>query len=347
MRKVFVFPFLASASLLMGCGTSVLTPVDTVYPIFSAESTTVKSNSFSDGYRLEHGLGAPRDYQGAIGKYKDAEKAGDVRATNNLGVMSMQGKGTKASPIYAYSQFKKAANLGSANGHYNLALMNELGIGRSPNTKAAELSYRIAAEQGHAGAQYRLAQMIERGMIRPKHEGEAHVLFQKAAVNGNKESLERHRFVSPSSSAAVAAVFAVDNCDCEMDAERGMAARGAITLRELVATGDAPARYNLAVRLLQGDASHQDSSEAARLFTLAAKQGYGPAQRQLAQMHLRGESVGRSKILAHSWLNLASRHANADASHARFEMEKLEQSMSRSEIAEAQKLAKSGALTRR
>jgi TPR repeat protein len=90
---------------------------------------------------------------------------------------------------------------------------------------------------------------------------------------------------------------------------------------------------------MTGNGANKDDAEAARLFTLASRQGYAPAQRQLAQMYLRGDAVGKSKIIAHSLLNLAAKGTGAEADAARQEMEKLEQAMSASEIAEAQKLA--------
>src|SRR5690606_10099893 len=131
----------------------------------------------------------------------------------------------------------------------------------------------------------------------------------------------------------------IDHCDCDRAPEKAMAARGMESLKALAASGDAPARYNLAVRLLKGEDANHDPSEAARLFTLAARQGYAPAQRQLAHMHLRGRAVARSRTLAHAWLNLAARHPTAEGRAARAEMEELELSMTPAEIAKAQSIA--------
>jgi hypothetical protein len=60
-------------------------------------------------------------------------------------------------------------------------------------------------------------------------------------------------------------------------------------------------------------------------------------------MYLRGQAVGKSKVLAHMWLNLAARSDGEEGRAALGEMEALEQTMTTSEIDQAQDLAASGA----
>jgi TPR repeat protein len=121
-----------------------------------------------------------------------------------------------------------------------------------------------------------------------------------------------------------------------------MSVRSISTLEELAMSGDMSARYNLGVRHLNGEGVVKDPSEAARHFTLAARAGHAPSQRQLAQMHMRGQAVTQSKVLAHHWLNLASRQDSADGRAARAEMERLEITMSPEQVSEAQALSTHG-----
>lgn len=343
MRKIYAVSGLVIAVALSGCAQPTL-----VYPIFKAEDTGRHAVSFEDAYRYEHGIGVPRDYARAIALYRDADRAGDVRATVNLGVMEVQGRGSAVSPSSAFSLFAKAAKAGSANGHYNLGLAYDAGVGKSPDPVAAAYEYRMAAEMGHSAAQRRLAEMLQYGDGVPVDEAEARRLYEMAAVNGDGEAFGKAGGKPPRKGVpvgqAAAALFASESCDCSLAAERDMAVRGIAELRRLADSGDAPARYNLAVRLLKGESSNQDPSEAARLFTLAARQGYAPAQRQLANMHLRGQAVAKSKVIAHEWLNLASRDAGSEGAAARADMEALELSMTVEEIRQAQDLARSGAL---
>lgn len=341
MKKLPVLSTLVVAIMLSGCGYSK------VYPVFPSEETSVKYAVFDEAYRYEKGMGIPRDYAKAISLYQQADKAGDPRALNNLGLMKLQGKGSNVNHSGAFADFQKAANAGSANGHYNLGLMHDLGIGRAANPEKAILSYRMAAYQGHGQAQFRVAELLDAGFGVKTTPEEAQKFYEMAAVSGDQLALERLKGLKGAknmTAEVAAALFAEDHCDCGTDAEKNMASRGITKLSEHAAEGDAPAQYNKAVRLLNGRFSNFDQSEAARLFTLSAKQGYGPAQRQLGQMYLRGEAVGKSKVLAHAWLNLASKNAGSDASAAQEEMESLERSMSVSDVDEAQDIAKSGAL---
>lgn len=345
MAKKYAIPAMVIVAALAGCAQPTL-----VYPVFKAEDTARHSGSFEAAYRYENGIGVPRDYARAIALYKEAEASGDVRATVNLGVMAVQGRGSASDPSYAFRRFSRAAAAGSANGHYNLGLAYDAGLGRSRDPKAASYEYRMAAEMGHPAAQRRLAEMLEAGEGVPQDPRESKRLYEMAAVGGDGEAFGRAggqaRKGVPVGQAA-AEIFASESCDCALGPERSMASRGVSELRRMAEAGDAPSRYNLAVRLLKGEASNQDPSEAARLFTLAARQGYAPAQRQLANMHLRGQAVAKSKVIAHEWLNLASRDQGAEGSAARTEMESLEITMTTEEIRQAQDLARSGALAGR
>jgi TPR repeat protein len=335
MKKSFTLVLAAAASCLMG-GCS-LGPTVT-YPIFPAETTTRPGESFDTGYIFEQGLGTPRDYAKAIKYYTlAATEKKDARALNNLGVMAVQGKGSAASVSKGLSYFRKAAEGGSAAAHYNIGLLYDagVGVGRSPRNAVAE--YRMAAEMGHAGAQERLSQMLKAGDGVPANGAEADRLSDMAASRGNfglEGNLEQ-----------VARYMATEKCEtCSTDYDRRKVERQVTDLGKLAESGDAVAQYNIAVQHLQGNGAVLDPSEAARYFTLSARQGYAPAQRQLAQMHLRGQAVAKSKVLAHVWLNLASKGNDAESAEARAEMESLEVSMSAAEIREAQEVSRSGYL---
>ncbi len=333
MRITIITAFLAATASLAGCAGST-----NVYPLFPAEQTTAFTSDFTAGYRYQFGIGVPRNYEYAIYAYEKAADKGDAKALNNLGVMAMRGEGSSVSPGKGGSYFRKAAQLGSASAHFNLGLIAD--NGRNP-AKAAE-EYRIAAEMGHAEAQYRLSTMIESGEVLSKEPGEARRMLDMAVARQDKDALARINGIRTDKD--VARYLATENCtECTGAADKAMAARGLDALNQLAEEGDASARYNLAVRLLQGNDANSDPSEAARLFTLAARQGYAPAQRQLAQMHLRGQAVAKSKVLAHMWLNLAARSDGDEGKTAFTEMEALEQSMTSAEIDQAQDLAATGA----
>jgi len=342
LRKTLILTACASVIALGACSQSQN------YPLFPAERTAPKSEHFDAGRAFSEGLGVPRDYAKARRAFARASDAGDARAINSLGVMELQGRGGSPSPMAARGLFQKAADAGSASAHYNLGLMHELRIGgfgvlgNGSAVVSAAHEYRIAAAQGHALAQRRLALLLEGGRGIPADPQESQRLHSLSAVNGDPDALARLTSLDAPAKLtpeAAAALFAEDACAGCGQAEKKMASRAVTDLSRLSASGDASARYNLAVRHLTGNGAVKDQSEAARLFTLAARSGYAPAARQLAQMHLRGEGVGRSKVLAHAWLNLASRDTGMEGRSALSEMEALEGAMSSSEIEQAQGLA--------
>ena len=340
----FTLAAVLATSLLASCS---LSPTVT-YPVFPAEATAARNNSFDAGYVYENGYGVPRDYGKAIESYERAARLhGDARALNNLGVMAAQGRGTNLSASAASSYFRKAAAGGSAAAHYNIGLMFDAGVGYGRSMKAAVAEYRMAAEMGHAAAQVRLARILEAGEGGFSDAREATRLYEMAAERGDrfaqsKLGLLKKQNLTP---AEASAILAVEHCEaCSSPSEKAASSREIGGLQLLAGSGDPVAQYNLGVRHLQGDGSVLDPSEAARMFTLAARQGYGPAQRQLAQLHLRGQGVAKSKVLAHAWLNLAARNQDGEGSAARAEMESLEVSMTTSEIEEAQSVAASGQL---
>lgn len=333
MRTSLLTAIFATTISLAGCAGST-----DVYPLFPAEKTTAESGRFVDGYRYQYGAGVPRNYEYAIWAYEEAGAKGDAKALNNLGVMALRGEGSSVSPSKAAGYFKKAALLGSASAHYNLGLMADM---NGNSVKAAE-EYRIAAEMGLPEAQYRLSTMLESGEVQSNDSKEWRHLLDKAVARGDKQALSRIDGIKRERD--INRYLATENCpECVAPPEKAMADRGLSQLKQLADKGDASAQYNLGVRLLQGKSANSDPSEAARMFTLAARQGYAPAQRQIAQMHLRGEAVGRSKVLAHMWLNLAARDDGTDGRAALGEMEALEQTMTTDEINQAQDLAASGA----
>ncbi|WP_327211064.1 tetratricopeptide repeat protein [Rhizobium leguminosarum] len=342
MRKT---PYILVASVVAGLLSGCSFGPTTSYPLLPAETTTKLSESFDNGFIYENGLGTPRNYEKAAYFYSKAAAKGDARAINNLGVMAAQGRGSSVSGQKALSYFRDAAARSSAAAHYNIGLMYDAGTGLGRSRANAAAEYRMAAEMGHAAAQQRLAEILRSGDGVAADPQEAARLSEMAASRGDADALAGFPSLAGADLRTISKYFAVEHCgSCGSAADKGMAGRQIAGLSDLAAKGDAVAQYNLGVHYLQGNGAVLDPSEAARLFTLSGRQGYAAAQRQLAQMHLRGQAVAQSKVLAHAWLNLASKDAGEEGAKAAAEMESLEVSMSADEIREAQSIAASGAL---
>jgi len=85
------------------------------------------------------------------------------------------------------------------------------------------------------------------------------------------------------------------------------------------------------------DGVPEDLAETLRLFRLAAEQGHEFAQQDLGSMHENGRGVPKDYVLAYMWSNLAAAQGNIPAGLRR---DRLEQQMTREQIAEAQRMSR-------
>jgi len=99
------------------------------------------------------------------------------------------------------------------------------------------------------------------------------------------------------------------------------------------------AQVNLALLHLEGRGVAQDNQEAAYWFTKAAETGFAEAQVNLAAMYFSGKGVPQDYVLAHMWANLAASQSDKEAVGKR---NTIAASMTPSQLAEAQKLVRSG-----
>ena len=111
--------------------------------------------------------------------------------------------------------------------------------------------------------------------------------------------------------------------------------------RLAIEQGNARAQYNLGVMYSKGEGVPQDYEEAVKWYRLAAEQGDERAQTNLGLMYSKGEGVPQDYVQTHKWLNLAvSRATPGESKNFRLTRDKLAESMTASQVAEAQRLAR-------
>ena len=101
--------------------------------------------------------------------------------------------------------------------------------------------------------------------------------------------------------------------------------------------GDANAQTNLGIGYANGSGVPEDDVEAVRWYRLAAEQGNGMAQIQLGLMYEDGEGVPEDSVLAYMWYNLAAAQAAFGGAEGK---DRLEERMTREQIAEAQRMSR-------
>ena len=101
--------------------------------------------------------------------------------------------------------------------------------------------------------------------------------------------------------------------------------------------GSIAAQSYLGLMYANGEGVPEDDAEAVRWFRLAAEQGSSLSQLNLGVMYANGEGVPEDDVLAYMWLNLSAAQGNETA---RGNKDIIEQSMTREQIAEAQRLSR-------
>ena len=101
--------------------------------------------------------------------------------------------------------------------------------------------------------------------------------------------------------------------------------------------GDAYAGFNLGDLYENGNGVQQDYQKAVKWFRVAAQQGNVEAQTNLGLMYARGYGVIQSKVIAHMWWNIAAASGYMGAEKNK---NIIEETMTQSQLAEAEKIAR-------
>ena len=115
------------------------------------------------------------------------------------------------------------------------------------------------------------------------------------------------------------------------------ASQAAIWFRRAAEQGDAAAQGCLGVLYRDGEGVPKDASQAAVWFRRAAEQGTAYAQYCLGLLYYDGEGVPLDVVQSYAWFNLAAAGGISDALEKRTS---LQERMSRTQIADAQRLSR-------
>lgn len=115
-----------------------------------------------------------------------AEKAGNVDAAFNLGLLHMNGLGVRKSDSAATPYFRKAAECGLTVAQFNLA---QILFEDAAKVNEASKWYAMAASDGHAIAAYNLGLMYVRGTGVQKDAAAARKYFGQAAAAGHVNAM--------------------------------------------------------------------------------------------------------------------------------------------------------------
>jgi TPR repeat protein len=257
-------------------------------------------DTYPDEPRLLFLLGrafhAAKNYAEALPLYRNAADLGDVRATNNLGVMYQNGLGVTKDEAEAVRLYRKAADLGEAIAIDNLGWMYANGRGVAKDEAEAVRLYRKAADLGNARAMNNLGMMYENGRGVANDETEAVRLYRKAADLGNANAMTNLG-------------WRYEN-GVGVAKDEGEAVR---LYRKAADLDNARAMTNLGVMYAFGVGVGKDEGEAVRLYRKAADLGYARAVTNLAVMYANGLGVAKDEAEAVRLYRKAADLGNVDA----------------------------------
>lgn len=220
----------------------------------------------------------------------------------------------------ALAQVRAQADRGDAEAQLKLGSMYATGAGVNQDLKKAARWHRKAAEQGLASAQYQLGLDFAEGSGVKPDAIEAAKWFRKAAEQGLVQAqvelgraYENGRGLSPS---AVEAVH---------------------WFRKAAELGSAAGKYELGRSYLEGAGVVKDTVEGLVWLRPAAEQGSALAQYRLGQCYEQGEGVTKDLVEAYKWYNLAAAQDELNAADIRLSLAKLETTLSKDEVVEAQR----------
>lgn len=222
----------------------------------------------------------------------------------------------------ALREWRPLAQQGDARAQSLLGFMYYYGKGVEKDYAKAAKWLGLAAEQGNPGSQWLLGALYYRGEGVPQDYSEAAKWYRLAGEKGNKYAQLGLAFIYDQGKGA--------------PQDYVMAAKW---YRRAAEQEIADAQRRLGSMYMQGHGVLQDYTKAANWLRRAAEQGDSKAQGLLGSMYEDGQGVPQDYVEAHKWYNLAAAAGLKIAGEMR---NSIARKMTPAQIAEAQRLARSG-----
>ena len=178
---------------------------------------------------------------------------------------------------------------------------------KEDRARAFEL-YQKAAAQGHAESQYSLGYMYANGDGVAKDAEKAFFWYCKAAAQGHEKAARMAK--------GLEGRIATERKNEQVLSRQEQDRLRREQLLERARQGGVGELCRLADKYYEGDGVEEDCEEAARLFRMAAEQGYAYAQYSLGYMYENGEGVDEDFYEAVEWYCKSAEQGYEDARDA-------------------------------
>jgi len=223
----------------------------------------------------------------------------------------------------SFDQTKRKADKGDAQAQLQLGSMYAQGEVVRQDPRKAVKWHRKAAEQGLGEAEYHLALDYSHGFGVKEDSAEAFLWFRRAAQKGVAE-----------------AQVDLGLCYAKGRGVEDNAVEAVYWFRKAAEQGNAEARYQLGQCYFEGRGVTKNTAEGFKWTQLAAEQGNASGECRLGLCYERGEGVAQDHVQAHKWYNLAAAQDDQNAADIRVTIAKIETSLTKDQIVEAQRLAR-------
>jgi TPR repeat protein/DNA-directed RNA polymerase subunit RPC12/RpoP len=307
-------------------------------------------------YSNKESKGVPIDNTKTLESSRKAAEQGQAEAQFMLGEYYAKGEGVPQDDEQATEWFRKAAEQGHIRAQCMLGNQYQSGVGVPKNYKEATKWYRKAAEQGDTEAQRNMGLQYGVGFGVQKDEAESAKWYHKAAIKGD-----------------ISAQIALGvHYNDEHDTVNSLK-----WFRKAAEQGDGTAQYRLGMLyaadyFANGELVPKDDVEATKWFRKAAEQGGEHALMEMALRYDQGLGVPKDEVEATKWFRKIAKKENSPyiysmgcryakgydgvqkdlvkaymwfivsdswGAHGHWDMEKIAESMTKDQIAEAQKLS--------
>lgn len=252
------------------------------------------------------GKSVEKNVKEAIKWFEMAAKQNHIRAQYQLGKLYLYGKEIKTNLNFAFYFLSKAAEKNHLESQYELANFYLKGNANKRQYAKASDWYRRAAKRGHVRSMFELGKLLNEGLGVKQNRSEARRWISDAAESGLLEATnylnKMEDVVEPAPDHNNNKQFATvvdDEIGDPTSPDDFALIRGSPEKESID-------HYLLGIAYLTGDGKKKNVFEAAQHFKMAANQGHGKAQYQLAKLYEQGIGVEQNSKLYQKWLNKAA-----------------------------------------
>ena len=290
MRRVLIWTFALLMAAAAQCQSlsqrlAMLTPADIAPLTEKARDGDYESQRLL-AYAYEKGYAVARDPATARRWFILAAEHGSGELQFHLAGLYRRGFGGPPDAGQGFKWMLRAAQQGHLTAEFNLSTMYANALGTERNLAEAEKWLRTAAEGGFSEAQYELGLLYVKGALAGGvNTGEAEKWLSRAAAQNHEYAVTElaRLYVSPQG--------------IPIDAPKVEA-----LLLKAADMDNALALYQLGQYYRQGTLGGKvNYPKAIGMFTESARDGYAPAQFDLAAMYESGEGTDRDVAKALTW----------------------------------------------